>query len=189
MLGDFADEIRYAVRTLRGSPTFALTAIVTLTLTLGINVGIFSTLNAIAFRRLPVQKPDELVRLSTVFRTGQEVPFSLPMFRELARRQTAIASLIGWTGAIHTVEAQGTLTTARVTGVTGNFFSELGAIPTAGCLLLPTDLDLDAFTGTGRRHRSRLLAAPVWRLCIGHRRTAPGRGSAVHDRGRGAAGI
>src|SRR5687768_12976905 len=123
------NEIRHAIRALRRSPTFALTAILTLTLTLAINIGVFSTLNALAFRRLPAPRPHELVRLSASFRTGQEVPFSVPMFRELAARQTAIAPLIGWSETGRTVETAGGLTPGRVTAVTGNYFSELGVAP------------------------------------------------------------
>ena len=70
-------DVRYATRALRQSPMFATTAVVTLTVAIGINVGIFATLNAIALRRLPAPRPHELVRLSTSFRTGQEVPFAL----------------------------------------------------------------------------------------------------------------
>ncbi|HEU4694133.1 MAG TPA: hypothetical protein VFS23_37460, partial [Vicinamibacterales bacterium] len=87
-------DVRYAVRALRHSPTFAAAAILTLTCAIAINVGIFATLNAIALRRLPAPRPHELVRLSSSFRTGQEVGFSFPMFRELAARQQAVAPLI-----------------------------------------------------------------------------------------------
>src|SRR5918995_5785344 len=99
------NEARQAARALRRSPTFALTVVLTLTVTLGINVGVFTTLNALALRRLPAPRPDELVRLSTAFRTGQEVPFSFPMFRELTRRQNAVSSLIGWSDTYRPVEA------------------------------------------------------------------------------------
>jgi putative ABC transport system permease protein len=145
----FSPDVRYATRALRQSPTFAVTAVLTLTCAIGINVGIFATLNAVALRRLPAPKPDELVRLSTSFRTGQEVPFSFPMFRELATRQQAIAPLIAtWGEPFLTVRAKGGLTTAVVTGVTASFHSELGAIPSAGRLLLPGDVNLDRFTGS-----------------------------------------
>ena len=87
-------------------------AILTLTFAIAINVGIFAALNAIALRRLPAPKPHELVRLSTSFRTGQEVPFSFPMVRELATRQQAVEPLIPWVEAILTVNVQGTPTTA-----------------------------------------------------------------------------
>jgi hypothetical protein len=140
------NELRYAARALRRSPTFALTVVLTLTVTLGINVGVFTTLNALALRRLPAPRPDELVRLSTAFRTGQEVPFSFPMFRELARRQTAVTTLIGWSDSGRTVEVQGVSAMGRISTVTGNYFAELGAVPAAGRLLLPSDVDLEAFT-------------------------------------------
>src|SRR5688572_14016454 len=149
MFEGFARDVGYALRALRRSPTFALAALLTLTFAIGINVGIFATLNGVALRRLPAPKPHELVRLSSSFRTGQEVPFSFPMFRELATRQHAVEPLIAWWGEpILTVKAQGTLTTAVVTGVTANFFSELGALPSAGRLLLPGDVNLEALTGS-----------------------------------------
>jgi hypothetical protein len=118
MISRLGNDVRYAFRTVRRSPTFALTAILTLAAMLAINVGIFATLNALAFRSLPVPRAHELVRFSTSFRTGQEVPFSFPMFRELTARQEVVRSLIGWVETSRTIEVQGTLTRARVTGVT-----------------------------------------------------------------------
>jgi putative ABC transport system permease protein len=149
MFEGLSHDVRYAVRALRRAPAFALTAIVTLTFAIGINIGIFATLNAVALRRLPAPNPHELVRLSSSFRTGQEVPFSFPMFRELSTRQHAVEPLIAWWGEpLLTVKAQGTLTTAVVTGVTASFFSELGALPSAGRLLLPRDVNLDPAAGS-----------------------------------------
>jgi len=142
-------DVRYAIRALRQSPTFAATAILTLTLAIAINVGIFATLNAIAFRRLPAPRPHEFVRLSSAFRTGQEVQLSFPMFRELAARQQAVSPLIAtWGEPILTVRARETFMTAVVTGVTANFYSELGVIPSAGRLLQPGDVNLDTWTGS-----------------------------------------
>jgi predicted permease len=149
MFETWLHDVRYAARALRQSPTFAATAVLTLTFAIGMNVGIFATLNAIALRRIPAPRPHELVRLSTSFRTGQEVPFSFPMFRELSARQQAIAPLIASIGdTVLTVKARGMLTTAVVTRVTANYYSELGAIPSAGRLLLPGDVNLDALTGS-----------------------------------------
>jgi len=142
-------DLRYAAHGLRRSPAFTVTAVLTLACAIAINVGIFATLNAVAFRRLPAPRPHELVRLSTSFRTGQEVPFSFPMFRELAARQQIIAPLIAsWGDTLLTVKAGEQLTTAIVTGVTASYYSELGAVPSAGRLLLPTDVNLDTMTGS-----------------------------------------
>src|SRR5215510_15943380 len=80
------------------NPFFTLTAMVTLALALGTNVAVFSLLNALAFRRLPVRHPEELVQVATRFRTGEEGRLSFPMFRELASRQNVFSSVIGWWG-------------------------------------------------------------------------------------------
>ena len=57
-------DLRYALRQLRKTPTFALTAIVTLALGIGANTAIFTVFNQVLLRMLPVQKPGELVRLN-----------------------------------------------------------------------------------------------------------------------------
>lgn len=147
MVDSLWSDLRYAAHGLRRSPTFTVTAILTLTCAIGINIGIFATLNAVALRRLSAPRPHELVRLSTSFRTGQEVPFSFPMFRALAARQQAVAPLIAWVDTVLTVRARGRLTTAVVTRVTASYYSELGAVPSAGRLLLPVDVNLDTLKG------------------------------------------
>jgi hypothetical protein len=143
------EDLRQAIRALRRTPAFTLTAVMTLALAIGANAAIFSLLNALIFRRLPVPNPDELVYVSTVFRTGQEAALSLPMFRELMNRQRVLSAVIGWWGdPIVGVEANCTVTPGMVIGVTGTFHSTLGAMPTAGRLLVPADVDLDAFQGS-----------------------------------------
>ena len=57
-------DLRYALRQLRKTPTFALTAIVTLALGIGANTAIFTVFHQVMLRMLPVEKPGELVRLS-----------------------------------------------------------------------------------------------------------------------------
>lgn len=106
MIDSMLRELHYPLHSLRRSPTFTLTTLLTLTCAMAVNVGIFATLNAVALRRLPAPRPHELVRLSTSFRTGQEVPFSFPMFRELAARQQAVLPLIASTDTVLTVKAR-----------------------------------------------------------------------------------
>ena len=55
-------DLRYALRQLRKTPTFALTAIVTLALGIGANTAIFTVFNQVLLRMLPVERPGELVR-------------------------------------------------------------------------------------------------------------------------------
>jgi hypothetical protein len=110
-MGAYREDLRQAIRALHRTPAFTLTAV--MTLAIGANAAIFSLLNALIFRRLPVPNPDELVYVSTVFRTGQEAALSLPMFRELMNRQRVLSAVIGWwDDPTVGVEANGTVTQA-----------------------------------------------------------------------------
>ena len=57
------DDVRYAARTLRNAPAFALVAILSLALGIGANTAIFSLINAVMLRSLPVNHPEQLVQL------------------------------------------------------------------------------------------------------------------------------
>ena len=61
---DLAADLRYAFRTIRRSPGFAVTAVLSLALGIGANAAIFNALYSILWKPLPVSKPEELVKLS-----------------------------------------------------------------------------------------------------------------------------
>ena len=63
MLDSVAKDIRYALRTLAGQRVFSLTVIFSLALGLGANAAIFTVLNAVLFKFLPVQNPQEIVQV------------------------------------------------------------------------------------------------------------------------------
>src|SRR5581483_10089549 len=63
-------DVRYAARTMRHSPGFAATALLSLALAIGANTAIFSLMNAILLRTLPVNHPEGLVALSTLSQDG-----------------------------------------------------------------------------------------------------------------------
>src|ERR1700688_4703344 len=88
-------DLRYAFRALRKNCGFTAVAVLSLALGIGANTAIFTLINALLLRNLPVRQPERLVELSLV-RQDAKLPFSYPMFRELARGQRAFTGLIGW---------------------------------------------------------------------------------------------
>jgi len=63
-LESIAADVRYALRALRASPGFALVAVLSLGLGIGAHTAIFSLLNAVVLRTLPVERPDELLQVT-----------------------------------------------------------------------------------------------------------------------------
>src|SRR5206468_11296883 len=64
MLGSLGRDVRYAIRTLRKSPTFTIVVVVTLSLAIGLNTAIFSVMYGVLLRALPYRSPGRLVTLA-----------------------------------------------------------------------------------------------------------------------------
>jgi hypothetical protein len=167
------DDIRLASRRLRKSPSFTVVAVLTLTLGMGANTAIFTLLHALIFRDLPVRNPGELVQLSMVMCNGQEVGLSFPAFRQIDRESEGVfSSLVAYTGGmILTTEVRGEPSPTNVWMVTGNFHSELGAIPLRGRLLTPVDVNLDTLSGGS----VAILGYEFWQRRFAGDSTAVGR--------------
>src|SRR6202040_2467695 len=79
-LEDLAKDLRYAFRTLRRNPGFSVIAVLLLALGIGANGAIFSLINAVMLRTLPVKEPERLVQIARILSDGQPVGVSSPMF-------------------------------------------------------------------------------------------------------------
>lgn len=139
-------DLAYAVRTLRRSPMFCAVAVLSLALGIGANTAIFSLLDQVVLRSLPVRDPEQLVILHRQFQPNgtsssddSESVFSYPMYRDLRDGDPAFAGLVARMSAGVRVAWQGSTEAERVEFVSGNFFMVLGVGAAAGRTLEPSD--------------------------------------------------
>jgi len=98
LLDTLGQDVRYALRSYRKTPAFTAVALVTLTLAIGANTAVFSLLNALVLRDLPVKDPGSLAQMTTSTRTSPDALLSYPMLRTIAREQQVFSSLMAWWG-------------------------------------------------------------------------------------------
>lgn len=136
-------DVRYALRGLRHSPGFAVLAIASLALGIGANTAIFSLLNTVMFRSLPVQNPGQLVELLQTYPgeprgNGYWTSKSYQHFREYS---TVFSELFGtsFDNLLRVQTEHGTVQRAIGEYVTPNYFSALGVQPAMGRFIGPED--------------------------------------------------
>ena len=137
-------DLRYAVRSLKSRPAFTLTVIATLALGIGANTAIFTLVDALVLRPLPVPHPEQLVIVSdpaevNTNNVGSPLTdyVSVPLYRDVRARNTVFTDMYanGESGTLDVQMGPGTNATAEqphARFVTGNFFSVLGVPAYAG---------------------------------------------------------
>ena len=136
-------DLRAAWRSLRKSPGFAATAIVSLALGIGANTAIFTMVNGVLLKKLPVADQDRIVRIKANYPPGlgpTEMPaVSFPQFDELRRQQTIFEDVIGVIPMRGTLELDGEQPQLKLDLVTGSFFSFFDKKPVLGRLIEESD--------------------------------------------------
>src|SRR5262245_19645145 len=129
-------DFKHAIRRLRRSPGFALIVVLTLGLGVGANAAIFSLMDQVLIRPLPVRQPSELVLLdgpgAFQGRTFNEMTFSYPMYKDFRDRNEVFSGVLARFPTQMTVVWKGQ--PERVDGelISGNYFEILGVTPAVG---------------------------------------------------------
>jgi predicted permease len=132
-------DIRYALRTLSRNPGFAATAILSLALGIGANTTIFSLIDALMLRMLPVRDPGRLVEVM-IFQNGKRSDsFSYPVVRALADQKQIFSGLCGFSSVIFNVGPRDTVARTPGAWVSGEYYETLGLQPAIGRLLRRDD--------------------------------------------------
>jgi predicted permease len=125
-------DLRYAVRTLRRTPGFAIIIVVTLALAIGANSAIFSVIEGVLLRPLPFAQPDRLVRIYFSSETQAKFPLNPNDFLDFRSRARAFASLAAINR--HDVQLSGAGEPVLLRGfkVSSGYFQLLGLSPARG---------------------------------------------------------
>jgi predicted permease len=137
-LDDLSKDLTYALRTLRRSPGFSFIAVLSLALGIGANAAIFSLINGVMLRTLPVREPGRLVQITREL-NGRPGQVSYPLFETFRDNITSIASAFAQQSTTQIVTIGGSEETVAVDLVSGSYFAVLGIDAAAGRLLGPVD--------------------------------------------------
>ena len=144
-MGMLWQDIRYGLRMLRRNPGFAATAVLTLALGIGSNTAIFSLVDVVLFRPLPIVKPSEVVRIDAGG-TKDHVSagwrwMSFPSYREYRDNADAFSGLAAYLDRLPVNFSIANLGSERVDAgmVTGNYFQTLGVNAALGRTIVPAD--------------------------------------------------
>jgi predicted permease len=138
-------DLRYALRQLRKAPGFTATVVITLALGLGANAAVFSMVDWLLLRPLPVQSPEQMTILAFPTGNGFDNLFSRAEFEETRKQTADVFSNVaafrfgGLDNGLDGFTVDGTTKTFTTVYVSGGFFPALGLAPYMGRLILPSE--------------------------------------------------
>ena len=131
----FGQDLRYAVRTTRKEPGFAIVAVLTLALGIGINTAMFSIVDTVLLRTPPYAAPERLVTLRQSFpREGDHPVFgcSPAQYLDYAARMRVFSSVAGYEDAVFDLTGDAAPLRVQAQRVTHTLFATLGVAPIIG---------------------------------------------------------
>lgn len=168
-------DLRYALRVLGKSPVFTITALLTLALGIGANTSIFSLINAVMLRNMPVRDPGRLLQFAK-FWGGQRSSLSYPLYSFFRDQSRSFDGLLAqsWptTQEISIGRASETVETEMVSA---NYYEVLGVSPVTGHLFTPSD---DRVPGASPY---AVISYSYWKRRFGLNPSAIGRTIRLHQ--------
>ena len=148
MIDDIRRDVTFGLRLIARHPGFSAIAIATLAVAIGANTTVFTVVNALLFKPLPVAAPHELARVDT----GQN-QVSWPNYQDIRAGATAFTDVVAHRMAMAGLQVGGAPVRLRGEATSSNFLSVLGVPPALG----------RTFTAADSRHDLVVLADHVWR--------------------------
>jgi putative ABC transport system permease protein len=174
LMSGFFQDVRYACRALMKAPGFAVVATTTLALGIGATTIIYSLVDGILLRPLPIAAADRVMLAREVTREGNEFPVSWPNFLDWQKRATSFESLAAWRGLPANLTGTDRPRRLMIRQVTWNLFDVLGVRPVIGRSLTQSDDHPSA-------ERVGLVSYSFWQRELGGEPTAIGRRITLDD--------
>ncbi|MGB6874930.1 MAG: ABC transporter permease, partial [Candidatus Acidiferrales bacterium] len=134
-------DIRFALRMLRKTPVITAIALLSLALGIGANTAIFSLIDAVMLRMLPVQNPEQLVEIKFRSPASAHVRQSAtnPIWEQVRDHQDAFSGVIAWSPETFDLADGGEVNNIQGIYASGGYFTTLGVRPAAGRLIAASD--------------------------------------------------
>jgi putative ABC transport system permease protein len=152
----FFQDLQYGIRQLRNAPVFALTAILTLALGIGVNAAMFSVVDQVLLRAMPFPRAGEVVQMAVQTESGSFAPTSLPDIRDWQARSHSFSKIAYFTEQVPTLGGTDNPKLVPQVLSSANLFEMLEARPMMGRTFVPAD-------GEAGHTTVVVLSAKLWR--------------------------
>ena len=133
-------DLRYGLRMMMQSPGFAAAAVLSMAIGIGANTAIFSLVNSVLLKPLPVRDPESLILLAVSSdQSGLGSSFPYPFYRDLRQANEALSGVLASASMTPSLEADGPPEQIEGELVSGNYFEVLGVQPHLGRLFTDND--------------------------------------------------
>jgi predicted permease len=160
-LEQLLQDARHAWRSLAKSPAFVVVAVLSLAFGIGVNTAIFTLVNGILLKELPVRDPHRIVQIDARSKNFENHSYNFPAFRELRRQGAIFSDAVAFNPRAGVLEINGEPQKIGFEMVTGSYFAFFGARPALGRLI---DEDDDRVEGA---HPVCVLSHAAWRTYFG----------------------